>query len=130
MATPTYLFYSLWLLAYSSSATFVAAAATGAAAAVAAAAAAANKATKQQQQQQQQRDKNTRPPNVILILAEDMGFGDLACYGHPYARTPNLDRLAAEGTRFTRFYVSGATCNPSRSGIMSSRNPPTIPNCK
>jgi len=57
-----------------------------------------------------------------------MGLGDLACYGHPYARTPNLDRLAAEGTRFTRFYVAGATCNPSRSGFMSSRNPATSPN--
>ena len=57
-----------------------------------------------------------------------MGLGDLACYGHPYARTPNLDRLASEGTRFTRFYVAGATCNPSRSGFMSSRNPATLPN--
>ena len=70
----------------------------------------------------------SRQPNVIFILAEDMGLGDLACYGHPYARTPHLDRLAAEGTRFTRFYVAGATCNPSRSGFMSSRNPATLPN--
>lgn len=76
-----------------------------------------------------QRDLDTRP-NIIFILAEDMGLGDLACYGHPYARTPNLDRLAAEGTRFSRFYVAGATCNPSRTGFMSSRNPPTIPNCE
>ena len=125
MLGPMCLFYSLWLLAFSSSYVCVAAAATGAAAAVAAAA--ANKAAAKTQQN---RDKNTRPPNVILILAEDMGLGDLACYGHPYARTPHLDRLAAEGTRFTRFYVAGATCNPSRSGIMSSRNPPTMPNCK
>ena len=70
----------------------------------------------------------TERPNFIFILAEDMGFGDLACYGHPYARTPNLDRLAAEGTRWVRFYVTGATCNPSRTGLMTSRHPASFPN--
>jgi N-acetylgalactosamine-6-sulfatase len=67
-------------------------------------------------------------PNFIVILAEDMGFGDLGCYNHPYARTPNIDRLAAEGTRYVRFYVTGATCNPSRTGLMTSRHPASYPN--
>jgi N-acetylgalactosamine-6-sulfatase len=64
-----------------------------------------------------------RPPNVVFVFADDLGYGDLACYGHPYARTPNLDRLASEGTRFERFYVTGVTCCPSRTGIMTSRHP-------
>ena len=117
MLRPIHSFYSLWLMLASGSSCLPAV--TGAAAT------AAKKHTNNSH-----RAQNTQPPNVILLLAEDMGLGDLACYGHPYARTPNLDRLAAEGTRFTRFYVAGATCNPSRSGIMSSRNPATIPNCK
>lgn len=73
------------------------------------------------------RDDDDRP-NFIFILTEDMGFGDLACYGHPYAKTPNIDRLAAEGTKFVRFYVTGATCNPSRTGLMTSRHPASFPN--
>src|SRR5688572_19988378 len=56
------------------------------------------------------------PPNIVFILADDLGYGDLGCYGHPYARTPNLDRLAADGTRFTQFHVTGVTCCPSRTG--------------
>ena len=62
-------------------------------------------------------------PNIIFILADDLGFGDLACYGHPYARTPNLDKLAREGTSFRKFYVTGVTCCPSRTGFMTSRHP-------
>ena len=73
------------------------------------------------------RDDDDRP-NFVFILTEDMGFGDLACYGHPYAKTPNIDRLAAEGTSFVRFYVTGATCNPSRTGLMTSRHPASFPN--
>ena len=73
-------------------------------------------------------EETTERPNFIFILAEDMGFGDLGCYNHPYARTPNLDRLAAEGTRWVRFYVTGATCNPSRTGLMTSRHPASFPN--
>jgi N-acetylgalactosamine-6-sulfatase len=60
-------------------------------------------------------------PNVVFLLADDFGWGDLACYGHPYARTPNLDRLASEGTRFEQFYATGVTCCPSRTGFMTSR---------
>lgn len=67
-------------------------------------------------------------PNIVFILADDLGWGDLASYGHPYARTPNLDRLAAEGTQFRRFYVAGVTCHPSRKAFMTSRSPASFPN--
>jgi len=63
------------------------------------------------------------PPNVVFILADDLGYGDLGCYGHPYAKTPNIDGLAKSGTRFTRFYATGVTCQPSRTGFMTSRHP-------
>jgi len=56
--------------------------------------------------------EDTRPPNIILLMADDLGYGDLASYGHPYARTPNLDRLAREGTQFHKFYVAGSVCVP------------------
>jgi len=62
-----------------------------------------------------------RPPNIVFILADDLGYGDLACYGHPYAKTPALDKLATEGTRFTQAYAGGQTCSPSRTAIMTGR---------
>jgi len=62
-------------------------------------------------------------PNVIVILCDDLGFGDLGCYGHPHIRTPNLDRLAAEGIRFTNFYSAAPVCSPSRVGLMTGRSP-------
>jgi arylsulfatase A-like enzyme len=62
-------------------------------------------------------------PNIVFILSDDFGYGDLACYGHPYAKTPNIDGLAKNGTRFTRFYSTGVTCQPSRVGFMTSRHP-------
>jgi arylsulfatase A-like enzyme len=62
-------------------------------------------------------------PNIIFILSDDSGFGDFSCYGHPYARTPNIDRLASDGTRFTQFYATGVTCCPARTGLMTSRWP-------
>ena len=67
-------------------------------------------------------------PNVIFILADDSGFADFGCYGHPYARTPNIDRLAREGTRFTQFYATGVTCCPSRTGLMTSKWPASFSN--
>ena len=51
--------------------------------------------------------------NFVFIYADDLGFGDLACYGHPYAKTPALDKLAREGTRFTQAYAGGQTSNPA-----------------
>lgn len=68
-------------------------------------------------------ESNTRPPNIVFLFADDLGFADLGCYGHPYAKTPVLDRLASEGTRFTQFYVTGVTCNPSRTGLMTGLFP-------
>ena len=68
-----------------------------------------------------------RPPNVVFMFADDLGFGDLGCYGHPYARTPAIDQLAREGTRFTQFYVTGVTCNPSRTGLMTGLFPARFP---
>lgn len=64
-----------------------------------------------------------RPPNIVFMFADDLGYGDLGCYGHPYAKTPALDRLAKGGTRFTQFYVTGVTCNPSRTGLMTGLFP-------
>src|SRR5579862_6422223 len=61
--------------------------------------------------------KPARRPNIILIMADDMGFSDLGCYGSEIA-TPNLDRLAAEGIRFTQFYNT-ARCCPSRAALLT-----------
>lgn len=60
-----------------------------------------------------------RPPNIVLILADDMGWGDLGCYGSKTIRTPHLDRLASEGTRFTSFYVSQPVCSASRLSLLT-----------
>jgi arylsulfatase A-like enzyme len=61
-----------------------------------------------------------RPPNFIIILADDQGYGDLGSYGHPTIRTPNLDRLAAEGQRWTNFYAAHV-CTPSRAQLLTGR---------
>ena len=61
-------------------------------------------------------------PNVIFILADDLGYGDLHCYGNDEVRTPNIDRLAATGTRFTQCYAGSAVSSPSRCSLMTGRN--------
>lgn len=62
-------------------------------------------------------------PNIILILADDLGYGDLSCYGNKVIQTPNIDKLAASGARFTDFYAAGAWCLPSRKGLMTGTHP-------
>lgn len=64
------------------------------------------------------------PPNIVLILADDMGWGDLGSYGQARVKTPNLDRIASEGARFTSFYVAAPICAPSRAALMTGRWPP------
>ena len=61
-----------------------------------------------------------RPPNFIIILADDQGYGDLGSYGHPTIRTPNIDRMAAEGQRWTSFYAA-PVCTPSRAQLLTGR---------
>lgn len=62
-------------------------------------------------------------PNFVVILADDLGYGDLACYGHPTFRTPHLDGMAREGVRFTDFYVPMPFCAPTRSSLLTGRYP-------
>ncbi len=62
-------------------------------------------------------------PNVIIILTDDQGYGDMGCYGSRSVKTPNMDRLAREGVRFTDFYSCNALCTPSRAGLLTGRYP-------
>ncbi|MDF1862265.1 MAG: sulfatase-like hydrolase/transferase [Verrucomicrobiales bacterium] len=62
-------------------------------------------------------------PNFIVYLTDDMGWGDLACYGHPSIQTPNIDQFAKEGVRFTQAYSACGVCSPSRSSILTGRTP-------
>ncbi len=65
------------------------------------------------------RSKPERPPNIVFIMADDLGYGDLGCYGQRKIRTPNIDRLAAEGMKFTDAYAGCTVCAPSRSVLMT-----------
>ncbi len=67
--------------------------------------------------------KSVEKPNIVFIYADDLGFGDLPCHGHPHTKTPNLDRIAREGTDFWSFTVVNPVCSPSRTGIVTGQFP-------
>ncbi|MYI83703.1 MAG: sulfatase-like hydrolase/transferase, partial [Rhodothermaceae bacterium] len=69
------------------------------------------------------RNTNAKGPNIVLIFADDLGYGDLGCYGSETIRTPYLDRLAAEGIRFTDFRSLCSVCSPSRAALLTGRYP-------
>ena len=66
-------------------------------------------------------ERPARKPNIIVILADDMGIGDLGCFGGKEVATPHIDSIAASGTRFTDGYVSCAVCSPSRAALLTGR---------
>jgi len=63
-----------------------------------------------------------RPPNIILIMADDLGYNELGCYGQQKIKTPNIDRLAEKGMRFTQFYSGSPVCAPSRCVLMTGKH--------
>ena len=65
----------------------------------------------------------TKLPNVLLILADDHGYGDISAHNGPAIQTPNIDRIAADGTRLTKFYANSSVCSPSRASLMTGRYP-------
>jgi hypothetical protein len=65
----------------------------------------------------------TSRPNIVFILADDMGPGDIACYGVKMVPTPHIDRLSEEGTKFTQFYVASPVCSPSRCALVTGQFP-------
>src|SRR5688500_9987913 len=67
-----------------------------------------------------------RPPNVVLVMMDDLGYGDLGSYGASDVRTPNIDRLAREGVRLTDAYANGPVCTPTRAALISGRYPQRV----
>ena len=65
----------------------------------------------------------SRTPNIIFILADDLGYGDIGAFGQKIIRTPNLDRFAAEGLKFTQHYSGNNVCAPSRCVLMTGKHP-------
>lgn len=74
-----------------------------------------------QENKSEWKDKNILKPNFILIMADDLGYGDISCYGNTYINTPNIDRLAKEGIRFTDFHSNGAVCSPTRAALLTGK---------
>jgi len=69
------------------------------------------------------RSAASRPPNLVLFLSDDLGYGDLACYGNPINQTPNLDALARAGRRFTDAHSASGVCSPARAALLTGRHP-------
>ena len=69
----------------------------------------------------QPRPDATSKPNIVLVITDDVGYGDIGSYGAPDVRTPNIDSLARDGVRLTDFYANGATCSPTRTGLITGR---------
>ena len=67
-------------------------------------------------------DKTTKP-NIVFLLADDMGYGDLGCFGSQVVQSPNIDKLASQGTKLTQCYSASSNCSPSRAGILTGRSP-------
>src|SRR6476620_6148321 len=65
-------------------------------------------------------------PNFLVILCDDLGYGDLGCFGHKSIKTPNLDKLASQGIRFTDCYAAAPVCSASRAGLMTGRTPSRV----
>src|SRR5438132_1077166 len=68
-------------------------------------------------------EKKSRPPNIVFILADDLGYGELGCFGQKKIKTPSLDKLAAQGMRFTQHYAGNAVCAPSRCVLLTGKHP-------
>ncbi|MBM4045965.1 MAG: N-acetylgalactosamine 6-sulfate sulfatase, partial [Planctomycetes bacterium] len=66
---------------------------------------------------------SSRKPNVVLCMADDQGWGDMAYNGHPVLKTPNFDAMAAAGVRFDRFYAAAPVCSPTRGSVLTGRHP-------
>lgn len=69
-------------------------------------------------------DEKPAKPNIVYIMADDLGWTDLTCYGSGYYETPNIDRLASQGTKFTSAYATGPNCQPTRAALLSGQYGP------
>ena len=72
------------------------------------------------------RDRADEQPNFIIIFADDQGYNDLGCFGSPRIKTPNIDRLAAEGRKYTSFYTACSVCSPSRAALLTGSYPKRV----